>query len=221
MTLEQVLARLQAMRNDTTWGVNERAGAGGRQFGVKMGDIRALAKEIRVDHALALELWSTGIADARFLAILILKLKGMQIEQVEALLRSNEFLPVSDWFNSYVLKAHPEKEAVRERFMDDPQPIAARAGWSLTAERVAKAPEGLDLAGLLDRLEAEMPGAPEPVQWTMNNTLAAIGINHPAHRARALEMGERMGIYRDYPTPKGCTSPFAPLWIGEMVRRAG
>ena len=66
-----------------------------------------------------------------------------------------------------------------------------------------------------------MPTAAEPVQWTMNNTLAAIGIHHPSRRARALEIGERLGIYRGYPTPKGCTSPFAPLWIGEMVRRAG
>jgi 3-methyladenine DNA glycosylase AlkD len=53
----------------------------------------------------------------------------------------------------------------------------------------------------------------------MNNTLAAIGIHHPAQRARALEIGERLGVYRDYPTPPGCTSPFAPIWIGEMVRR--
>ena len=221
MTLDEVLTRLRALRNDTTWGVNERAGAGGQQFGARMGDIRALAKAIKVDHALALELWATGIADARFLAILILKLNGMSIAEVEALLRSNAFIPVSDWFNSYVLKQHPDKESLRERLMDDPQPIAARAGWSLTAERVAKAAEGLDLAALLSRLEVEMPKAPEVVQWTMNNTLAGIGINHAGHRARALEIGERLGIFRDYPTPRGCTSPFAPLWIGEMVRRAG
>ena len=97
--------------------------------------------------------------------------------------------------------------------------MAARAGWSLTAERVAKKPEGLDLDALLDRIEAEMASAaPEP-QWTMNSTLAAIGINHPAHRARALAIGEKLGVYRDYPTSAGCISPFAPEWIGEMVRR--
>jgi 3-methyladenine DNA glycosylase AlkD len=54
----------------------------------------------------------------------------------------------------------------------------------------------------------------------MNNTLAGIGIHHPEHRARALAIGEALGVYRDYPTPRGCTSPFAPIWIGEMVRRA-
>jgi 3-methyladenine DNA glycosylase AlkD len=53
----------------------------------------------------------------------------------------------------------------------------------------------------------------------MNTALAFIGINHPQHRARALAIGEALGIFRDYPTSPGCTSPFAPIWIGEMVRR--
>lgn len=97
--------------------------------------------------------------------------------------------------------------------------MAARAGWSLTAERVTKKPERLDLGALLDRIEAEMANAaPEP-QRTMNNTLTMIGIHHPEHRARALAIGEKLGIYRDYPTLPGCTSPFAPIWINEMVRR--
>ena len=38
-------------------------------------------------------------------------------------------------------------------------------------------------------------------------------------RERALAIGEALGIYRDYPVSKGCTSPFAPIWINEMVSR--
>jgi 3-methyladenine DNA glycosylase AlkD len=53
----------------------------------------------------------------------------------------------------------------------------------------------------------------------MNTALAFIGIHHAALREQAVTLGERMGIYRDYPTPKGCTSPFATIWIAEMVRR--
>ena len=79
--------------------------------------------------------------------------------------------------------------------------------------------EGVAQDALRDRPSAVCDcAAPEP-QWTMNSTLAAIGINHPAHRARALAIGEKLGVYRDYPTSAGCTSPFAPEWIGEMVRR--
>jgi hypothetical protein len=34
-------------------------------------------------------------------------------------------------------------------------------------------------------------------------------------------IGERLGIYRDHLVSKGCTSPLAPLWIAERVRRQG
>ena len=97
--------------------------------------------------------------------------------------------------------------------------MVASAGWALTAERVAKKPEGLDLDGLLDVIEAQMKDAPDRLQWAMNNCLAQIGIEHPEHRARAIDIGERLEVLKDYPTSPGCTSPFAPVWISEMVRR--
>ncbi len=67
--------------------------------------------------------------------------------------------------------------------------------------------------------EAQMADAPERLQWAMNACLAQIGIEHPEYRARALEIGERLEVLKDYPTSPGCTSPFAPIWITEMVRR--
>jgi len=53
----------------------------------------------------------------------------------------------------------------------------------------------------------------------MNSALDQIGIQFPELRDRAIAIGEKLGIYRDYPVSKGCTSPFAPIWIEEMVRR--
>ena len=72
----------------------------------------------------------------------------------------------------------------------------------------------------LDTVEAEMKGAEERLQWAMNHCLAQIGIEHPELRARAIDIGERLEVLKDYPTPPNCTSPFAPTWINEMVRRA-
>jgi 3-methyladenine DNA glycosylase AlkD len=136
------------------------------------------------------------------------------------MVKSVETSQLADWLTSYVIKMHPEKESLRTKWMQlSDNVMASRAGWSLTAERINKDPEGLDLNALLDRIEGEMLTAPEPVQWTMNFCLAGIGINFPEYRKRAIDIGERLGVYRDYPTPKGCTSPFAPLWIEEMVKR--
>ena len=105
--------------------------------------------------------------------------------------------------------------------MADDDPWTARAGWSLTSERIGKNPEELDLPALLDRIESEMGDAAPEAQWTMNFCLAGIGIHFPKYRKRAIAIGETLGIYRDYPVSKGCTSPFAPIWIKEMVSRQG
>ncbi len=219
MTLDETLQQLKALGNETTRAYNAKHGAGDSQFGVKAGDIRVLAKTIKTDPELAMSLWETGNLDAQLLAILLIKPKNLSAEEIDRMVRTLTFEHVADWFISYVVKKHPDKETLRRHWMAADDRWAARAGWSLTAERVVKSPEGLDIPSLLDRIESEMGEADPVVQWTMNTTLAEIGIHFSKLRRRAITTGETLGIYRDYPVSKGCTSPFAPIWIREMVGR--
>jgi len=221
MTLKETLAQLKSLGNEKVRAHNKKYGAGANQFGVPLGNIRKLAAKIKTDDQLAIALWDSGNIDARLLAILLIKPKTLSRDEMDRMVRSVDFVHVADWLNSYVVKNHPDKESLRQSWMEDDDPWAARAGWSLTSERVGKNPDGLDLPALLDRIESEMGNAASEVQWTMNACLAGIGIHFPKHRKRALAIGEKLGIYRDYPVSKGCTSPFAPIWINEMVRRQG
>lgn len=219
MTRKETLRQLESLGNEKVRAHNSKNGAGNNQFGVKHGDIRILANQIKTNHELALSLWKTGNIDAQFLAILLLKPSRLTRDEMDRMVRSISFAWVADWLNSYVVKNHSDKEALRQTWLEDDDPWAARAGWSLTSERINKSPDGLDLPALLDRIESEMGNAAPEVQWTMNFCLAGIGIHFPKHRQRAIAIGEKLGVYRDYPCSKGCTSPFAPIWIKEMVRR--
>ena len=221
MTLNETLKKLKALGSAKVRAQNAKSGAGENQFGVSLGDIRTLAKKIRTDHPLGLSLWKTGNVDAQFLATLLIQPKELSVKEMDRMVRSIAFVRVADWLISYVVRQHPDKEALRQAWMAADDRWAARAGWDLTAERVAKSPDGLDLAALLARIESEMASADPAAQWTMNNTLATIGIHFPRHRKRAIAIGEKLGIYRDYPVSKGCTSPFAPIWIQYMVSRQG
>ena len=221
MTLEETLRQLESLGSAAVRAQNAKSGAGDNQFGVKRGDLRILANKIKTNHELALALWNTGNIDAQFLATLLIKVSLLSADELDRMVRSVTFMWVADWLHSYVVKEHADKETLRKKWMTSDDPMAARAGWQLTAGRVAKSPEGLDVSALLDRIETEMAAAAPEVQWTMNSCLAEIGIHFPQHRKRAIEIGEKLGIYRDYPCPKGCTSPFAPIWINEMVRRQG
>lgn len=220
-TLHETLAHLEAFGNASVRARNARNGAGQNQYGVQLGDIRKLAAKIRADDELAGALWESGNIDARLLAVLLIKPKRVPRDQLDRMVRAADFAQLADWLNAYVVKQHPEKESLRQVWMEGRDPWAARAGWTLTSERVARQPEGLDLPALLDRIESEMASAAPATQWTMNACLAGIGIHFPEHRERAVAIGERLGVYRDYPVSKGCTSPFAPIWINEMVRRKG
>lgn len=219
MTCAEALAQLKALGSEKVREQNRRHGVGDNQFGVKMGDIRGIAKEIKSDHTLGLELWATGNFEARQLAALIMKPKQLSQDELEQMVISLDSPHGADYFISYVVKAHPSKELCREKWLQMDHPMLARAAWSLTTERVCKDATGLDLGALLDRIEREMNAVPEVTRWTMNFCLGEIGINHAAFRERAIQIGEKCGAYRDYPTSKGCVSPFVPIWVPEMVSR--
>lgn len=216
MTLDQALGELAALEDPKMRAANEKRGD---DHGINLSRMRALAKKIKTDQPLALELWSTGETAARLLALLICRPRDFSADELDAMIRETDPPKVNDWFVNYVAKKSPLAEQMRVRWFDDADPTVAAAAWSLTSVRIAKDSEGLDLDHLLDLIEAQMKDAPKRPQWSMNEALAQIGIHHPALRPRALAIGERLQVLADYPTAPGCTSPFAPIWIGEMVRR--
>ena len=215
-TVAGLMTELAALEEPRAREINEKHGD---DHGVNLSKLRAVAKRLKTQQELSRELWATGDTAARLLSLLICRPKAFEREELDSMLREARAPKVQDWLVNYVVKKSPHSEELRLAWFRDTDPVVASAGWALTSERVVKKPEGLDLAGLLDLIEGEMKEAPDRLQWAMNHCLAMIGIEFPEHRARALDIGERLEVLKDYPTPANCTSPFAPSWINEMVRR--
>ncbi|MFG2519450.1 DNA alkylation repair protein [Streptomyces sp. NPDC048527] len=210
------MAELAGLEDPKARAVNEKHGD---DHGVNLSKLRALAKRLKTQQELARGLWETGDSAARLLALLVCRPKAFERDELDVMVREARTPKVQDWLVNYVVKKNPHVEELRLAWSADPDPVVASAGWALTTERVAKKPEGLDLSALLDVIEAQMKDAPDRLQWAMNHCLAQIGIDHAEHRTRAIDIGERLQVLKDYPTSPGCTSPFAPVWITEMVRR--
>src|SRR5262245_41811764 len=213
--LENVRGELAALEEPKTREANQRRGD---DHGVNLTHLRALAKRIKTQHELALQLWATGDTAARLLATLVCRPKSLSAEELNAMVHDIRSPKLLDWFIVNVVKPSRHAEALRLGWKDGDD-LVGRAGWSLTTERVVKKPAGLDLDALLDQIETEMKQAPARKQWAMNHCLAEIGIHHPRLRARAIGIGERLAVLVDYPASPGCTPPYAPIWIAEMVRR--
>ena len=196
--------------------VNEKHGDA---HGINLTTLRAVAKRVKTQHELSVELWETEDPNARLLALLICSPRKFDGDSLDRMLRQSQSPKEQDWLVNYVVKKNKNAEELRARWLADNDSNVASAGWALTSDRVNKKPEGLDLSALLDEIESSMRDAPERLQWAMNMCLAYIGIESPDHRDRARRIGERLEVLKDYPTPPNCTSPFAPIWIDEMVRR--
>lgn len=215
-TVAGVMAELAALEDPAVRAVNTKRGD---DHGMNLGRLRAIAKRLKTQHELAVGLWETQDTAARLLALLICRPKSFERGELDAMIRDAKSPKVHDWLVGYVVKKSPHAEELRALWFADPDPLVASAGWNLTTDRVARNPDGLDLSGLLDVVESEMKDAPDRLQWSMNHCLAQIGIEHEQYRRRALEIGERLRVLEDYPTSPGCTSPYAPVWINEMVGR--
>jgi len=210
-----VMAELFSLEDPRLRAANEERGD---DHGVNLSALRAVAKRLKTRHELARELWTTGDTAARLLATLIARPKAFSADELDTMIHDISAPKLLDWFITNIVKPGKHGEELRLRWKDDTD-LVGRAGWSLTTDRVVKNADGLDLDGLLDQIEAEMKDAPAAKQWSMNHCLAEIGIRHRTCRARAIGIGEKLKVLIDYPASPGCTPPYAPLWIAEMVRR--
>src|SRR5690625_374809 len=215
-TAAEVLAELADLADPRVLAVNERHGD---DHAVNLTKLRAIAKRLKKDHDLARELWVTGDSAAKLLALLVCRPKAFERDELDAMIRGARTPKVHDWLVNNVVKKSAHADDLRRAWHADSDPLVESAGWALTADRVAKKPVGLDLPALLDDIELRMAASSDRLQWAMNACLAHIGIHHPDLRDRALRIGERLEVLKDYPTPPNCTSPYAPEWITEIVRR--
>lgn len=88
MKLEEVLDQLRQLGDSSSLPGMARYGiVVDKALGIRMPVLRALAKSIKKDHALALELWSTGIHEARLLAIFVADKKQVTEDLMEAWVR--------------------------------------------------------------------------------------------------------------------------------------
>lgn len=186
--------------------------------------IREIARELGKSSELAGYLWKSGGFSARMLSLLILELKSVDVPYIDSLVADLEPMEdpkeqsqLLDWMVANVIMKKAALKNETAKWRSDPSTLKQRASWSMHARTIRA--ENLALnEELLGHIERAIPSATGTVQWNMNWCAAQIGIADERLRDRCLALGE-LGLYRDYPISRGCTSPFIPIWIGTMVGR--
>lgn len=196
------------------------------QDNTKMGDLRKIAKEIKKDHELAMELWSTGKFMPRQLAILIMDKKQLTQELIDELdqdIQQHEFKErtyLADWLMANQLSKDKKTIALMESWENSPSKIQRRLFWYYQARLrwTGKTPPP-NTEELLVAIEANMENEQPEVQWAMNFTAGQIGIHDPVNRAKCVAIGEQIGLYKEEVAPKGCTPNYLPKFISMEVAK--
>jgi 3-methyladenine DNA glycosylase AlkD len=192
-----------------------------------MGDIRKHAGAIKKDHELAVEMWSTRQYFPRLLSTLIFDNKLITEDFVDQLLSdmmehdSQERNQIADWFMANQLTKNKNLAALMTTWEKAENPIKRRLFWYHQARLrwTGKAPPD-NTETLMTSLEKNMATEDPDVQWAMNFCAGWIGIYDPKYRSRCIELGEKLGLYKDERVPKNCTPSYLPEFIRiEVAKR--
>lgn len=186
----------------------------------KLGDLRKIAKEIKKDHELALELWSTHSFLARLLAILIMDNKRIsqdtvnQLDQDMLTHQPEERNQLMDWLMANQLTKDKKAIALIESWQNSLSPLQRRIFWYYQARLrwtgQIPPPNSLEL---LNKIEAKITREEPEVQWAMNFLAGWIGVYEKQYRDRCIAIGEKTGLYKGDMVSKGCTPNYLPEFI--------
>lgn len=195
---------------------------------VKLGDLKKLAKDIKRDHALALELWASAKVYPRMLAVLILDKKHLTqatLDQMMADLDVHDLdqrVQIADWLMANQLTKSKKTLALLESWEHAASPLQRRLFWYHQGRLrwMGKIPVD-NAAALLDSIEAGLETAVPEVQWAMNFTAGHIGVHDLSYRDQCIALGERVGLYKGKPVSRGCTPEYLPEFIRIEAEKAG
>lgn len=185
-----------------------------------LGNLRKIAKDIKKDHELALELWSTAEFLPRLLAVLILDKKRLSEDDLNAFTADmqthdfNERNNLMDWLFANQLTKDKQKIALIESWANSPFALQRRTFWYYQGRLrwTGKTPPE-NTEDLLSLIEATITQEQAEVQWEMNFTAGWIGVFDEQYRDRCIELGKRTGLYKDEKVSKGCTPNYLPDFI--------
>ena len=224
MMLDEVMGKLEAMGSEQTKQTFLRHGAHEPLFGVKVGDMKKLVKDVKKDQALARALFDTGNSDAMYLAGLTVDPKTATKQMLQDWVRKANWHMPAEYTVAWIAAESPHAVELAKEWIDSPDEMTATCGWSTYSNYMTiTADEHLDMEeirGLLRRVEATIHEERNRVRYTMNGFVIAVGASVVALHEEALEVAAAIGKVDVNVGQTACKVPLATEYI-RKVEEAG
>lgn len=221
MTASEILTALNKLGKPQTAAIYKRHGSGENVFGVLTSEIAKLQKKFKLNHTLAMELWETGNAEARILALQLLDPEKLTRAVADRLLMDGQahFLGC---YLSQLLAHSPIAHETMHAWMNSPEESPREIGYGILAVRLKTDPDSISdsyAETTLAKIEAEIHRSPNWGRSAMNSALISIGTSKPSLRKKAITAARRIGKVEIDHGETTCKTPDAVLSIEKVSKR--
>jgi 3-methyladenine DNA glycosylase AlkD len=211
MRYPEIMRELQSRANPANAAGMARFGINPQNtLGISVYELRRMAQRIGKDHALALELWGSGVHEARLLASFIEEPGSVTAEQLEEWAADFDSWDIVDQVSDLIYRT-PFVLPKIHRWAAREEEFVKRAAFSLIAELAThdKKMNDIDFEQFFPIIEAAATDERNFVKKAVNWALRNIGKRNRALNARAIEVA---GEIRDMDSR-------AARWIGADALR--
>ncbi|MBL0061572.1 MAG: DNA alkylation repair protein [bacterium] len=220
-TFDKLMAELKKLGTAQNVKIYMRHGMVEPLFGGSSANLNLLKKQIKVDHELAVELWNSGNADARYLATMILDPAKLTSKTIDDWAKSQNCYGSCDILAGAIVKtsfAHEKADA----WIKSKDEWVGRTGWNLICrlamDQEAKIADEY-FEQLLIKIEKEIHGTKNFTRHAMNMALIGIGSRNAKLRKKAEAASNRIGRVVVDHGETDCKTPPAIPYIEKMWAR--
>ena len=192
MDCADILKKLESFANPRNVEGMARYGiTSAKAFGVSAPTLKAIAKEVGRDHALARELWASGIHDARVLACLIDDPANVSARQMDRWAKAFDNWAVCDGACLHLFRYTPFAHAKCVEWSSRKEEFVKRAAFSLMACLAVGDKQAADAAFLkfLPLIKREAIDERNGVKKAVNWALRQIGKRNRRLQRAAVQIG--------------------------------
>ncbi len=195
MTLDEVIAELREQADKKAVAGMHRVGINPRgTLGVQIPKLQKLARRIGVDHALALDLWATGVHEARILAAMVDDPAELTEEQMDRWAQAFDSWDVCDQVSKYLFGRSPLAYEKAKEWAGHGGQFVKRASFALMADLAVNDKSAPDKPFLefLQLAEREAGDDRNYVKKSVNWAVRQIGKRNKALNQAALASAKRI-----------------------------
>jgi len=218
------MSRLEALGTEQTRRTFRRHGAVEPFFGVKVGDLKPLAKQLKGRQKLALELYATGNGDAQYLAGLLVDGAAMTKAQLNTWARTASWGLISGNVLAWVTTEHPAGTELALKWIEARSNRVRHAGWAALGGLVTVRPDNElplpTLQRLLDRVTTDIHAAEDNIAYMMNSFVICVGTYVAPLGNAAIDAARKIGQPDIDMGDTACKVPAAEPYILKSRRGA-